>query len=618
MSAAAAQQAITQGALDAIFNDPDHVAQRFPVPVLQCLQIKPLAAQPAAGGAGQPERYRVVLSDLSNYVQCMLATQANHVIHDNSLVRGCIVRVKSYQANSVKGKNILIILDLEVATEFGVHDRIGEPQAFEAKPAAANTTIGGSGFYGAKAESPAPVKSEPMSSRMGGTANAPSSNTHGSNAIYPIEALSPYAHKWTIKARVSQKSDIKYWHKASGEGKLFSVNLLDESGEIKATAFNEQVDQFFDLLQEGQVYYISNPCRVSLAKKQFTNLPNDYELAFERDTQIEKAEDQSSVPQVRFNFVKVEELQNIEKDATVDIVGVLKEVHEVSEIVSKSSGKPYQKRDLTIVDDTHFSVRVTIWGQAATSFAAQPESIVAFKGVKVSDYNGRSLSLLSSGSMAVDPDINEAHRLKGWYDSQGRGNNFSTHSTMSTVGAATGRSDQAKSIAQVKDENLGMENVDYFSLKATIVYIKQDTFAYPACRSEGCNKKVVDQGDGTWRCERCDVAHPRPEYRYIMSVNVNDHTGQLWLSCFDDVGRIVMGGRSADEIMEIKENNEEQLASVFEAANCTKLSFRCRAKMDTYGDNQRVRYQVMSASPLDFKVEAAKLAEAIKQFDVGS
>ncbi len=91
----------------------------------------------------------------------------------------------------------------------------------------------------------------------------------------PIEGLSPYAHKWTIKARVSSKSDIRTWHKASGEGKLFSVNLLDESGEIKATGFNEQCDQFYDVLQEGSVYYISTPCRVNMAKKQFTNLSND-------------------------------------------------------------------------------------------------------------------------------------------------------------------------------------------------------------------------------------------------------------------------------------------------------------------------------------------------------
>ncbi|KXJ91043.1 replication factor-a protein 1 [Microdochium bolleyi] len=612
MSVAEAQQAITQGAIDAIFNDPDNVGQRFPVPVLQCLQVKAL---PAQGPGAQPERYRVVLSDIRNYVQCMLATQANYVIHEGALERGALARIKSYQANNVKGKNILIILDLEVATNLGNHDRIGEPQAIEAKQQGqANTTIGGSGFYGAKPEPSAPIKSEPMPSRAGGmSSNAP--GKHGNNVIYPIESISPYSHKWTIKARVSSKSDIKTWHKASGEGKLFSCNLLDESGEIKATAFNEQCDQFYDVLQEGQVYYISNPCRVSLAKKQFTNLPNDYELAFERDTVIEKAEDQSSVPQVKFNFTNIQDLQNVEKDATVDIIGVLKEVGEVSQITSKSTGKPYDKRELTLVDDSQFSIRLTIWGKTATSFSTAPESIVAFKGTKVSDFGGRSLSLLSSGSMTVDPDISEAHRLKGWYDAQGRADNFATHTNMSTVGAATGRQDQTKSIAQVKDENLGMEDAAYFTCKATIVYVKQENFAYPACRNEGCNKKVVDQGDGQWRCEKCDMAHARPEYRYIMSVNVNDHTGQMWLSCFDEVGRVVLG-MSADELTELKENDEAAFAAAFEKANCSKFSFRCRAKMDTYGDMQRVRYQVMSASPIDFKSESARLADLIKQFSM--
>ena len=87
-----------------------------------------------------------------------------------------------------------------------------------------------------------------------------------------------------------------------------------------------------------------------------------------------------------------------------------------------------------------------------------------------------------------------------------------------------------------------------------------------------------------------------------LSVNVNDHTGQLWLSCFDDVGRIIMG-RSADEIMELRENSEENATALFEAANCTKLNFRCRAKMDTYGDNQRyvfLHVMDLALSPLPF------------------
>ncbi|TGJ78916.1 hypothetical protein E0Z10_g9846 [Xylaria hypoxylon] len=621
MSVAGAQQAITEGALDAIFHDPGNVDQTFPVPILQCLQIKSLGVQQVPGAPPQAERFRVVLSDTRNYVQCMLATQANHVIHDDQLVRGCIVRIKSYQANAVKGKNVLIILDLEVASEHGVHDRIGEPAPFEAKLQAANTgaAIGGSGFYGAKAESPAPIKSEPMSSRMGpgggGGGKSAGSNTHGNIVIYPIEGLSPYAHKWTIKARVTSKSEIKTWHKASGKGQLFSVNLLDETGEIKATGFNEQCDAFYELLQEGQVYYIST-CKVNLAKKQFSNLPNDYELAFERETVIEKAEDQASVPQVRFNFVNISELQKVEKDATVDIVAVLKDVGEVSQIVSKTTQKPYDKRELTLVDDSLFLIRLTIWGKMATTFSVQPESVVAFKGVKVSDFGGRSLSLLSSGTMALDPDIEEAHRLKGWYDTQGRADNFNTHAGMAPMGGATGRQDQLKSVSQIKDEGLGMEGDAYFNLKATIVYIKQETFAYPACREEGCNKKAIEQSDGRWRCENHN-AYDRPQYRYIMSVNVNDHTGQMWLSCFDDVGRAIMG-MSADELMEIKENNEERVAAVFEAANCSKLSFRCRAKMDTYGENSRIRYQINSAAPIDYKTEALKLADMIKQFGISS
>ena len=476
--------------------------------------------------------------------------------------------------NQLTFPSILVILDLEVIESYGVLDKIGDPSVVESK--STETTIAGNDFYGAKKEETKP-QPQAMPSRPA---------MHAGSNIYPIESLSPFAHKWTIKARVSQKSDIKTWHKATGEGKLFSVNLLDESGEIKATGFNDQCDAFFDVLQEGSVYYISSPCRVSLAKKQFTNLPNDYELAFERDTVIEKAEDQTNIPQVRFNFCTIQELQSVEKENTVDVIGVLKEAGEVSEIVSKKTGNPFQKRELTMVDDTGYSVRVTIWGKTANSFDAQPESVIAFKGTKVSDFGGKSLSLLSSGTMTLDPDIPDAHRLKGWYDSSGRTDTFATHQGLASVGVATGRKDEIKTISQVKEENLGLDEQAFYTIKATIVFAKQDNFCYPACLSQGCNKKVTDMGDGTWRCEKCDVAHDKPEYRYILSINVADHTSHQWLSCFDDTARTIVG-MSATELMELKENDDTKFMAAFEAVNCKKLQFRCRAKMDNYGEAQR-------------------------------
>ncbi|TQV90333.1 hypothetical protein V2A60_004290 [Cordyceps javanica] len=596
-----AESALSKGSLDLIFNDPDKAAKQFPIPTMQCLQVKQMA--PSAQGG---DRYRLVMSDGQHYVQTMLATQANHVVHDEKLVRGCIARVKQYTPNNLKGKNILIILDIEVIESFGILDKIGEPSAVESR--AAETTITGNDFYGVKKEEKPTPQQQTMPSRPA---------MHAGNNIYPIEGLSPFSHKWTIKARVTSKSEIKTWHKATGEGKLFSVNLLDESGEIKATGFNDQCDAFYELLQEGSVYYISTPCRVNLAKKQFSNLPNDYELAFERDTVIEKAEDQTNVPQVRFNFSTIEQLQSVEKDNTVDIIGVLKEAGEISEIVSKKTGAPYQKRELTMVDDTGYSVRVTIWGKTASSFDAQPESVVAFKGTKVSDFGGKSLSLLSSGTISVDPDIPDAHRLKGWYDSAGRNDTFATHQNLASVGAASGRKDEIKTIAQVKEENLGVDDQAYYTIKATIVFVKQENFCYPACLSQGCNKKVQDMGDGTWRCEKCNLSHDKPEYRYVMSFNVADHTSHQWLSCFDDSGRAIVG-MSADELMDLKENDEAKFLAAFEAVNCKKLQFRCRARMDNYGEVQRVRYQVMTASFLDFKSEGDKLAEMIKQYDMNN
>lgn len=321
---------------------------------------------------------------------------------------------------------------------------------------------------------------------------------------------------------------------------------------------------------------------------------------------------QDDVPQVRFNFTSIADLQTVEKDSIIDTIGILKEIGETSQITSKTTSKPYEKRDLTLVDNTNYSVKLTIWGATAASFDVIPESVVAFKGVKVSDYGGRSLSLLSSGSMTVDPDINEAHKLKGWYEAQGRNDTFSSHSAMSgSIGVAGGRNDATKTILQIKEENLGMsEIVDYFTTKSTIIFVKQENVAYPACLSEGCNKKVIETEQG-WMCERCDKTHQRPEYRYIMSINVSDHTGQIWLSCFDDVGKMILG-MNADELMKLKETDDRAAGEVFQNALCQTLLFKCRAKMDNYQDQQRhvvpARLQDLADDAVGFDTRSRRLS----------
>ncbi len=102
------------------------------------------------------------------------------------------------------------------------------------------------------------------------------------------------------------------------------------------------------------------------------------------------------------------------------------------------------------------------------------------------------------------------------YDAEGRNKQFQayTNSTATRSDEKGPRPSELKTIAQAKDEQLGMgEKTDYFTTQATVGFIKQETFNYPACANlDGCNKKVVDEG-GAWLCEKCDKRFPQPIYR---------------------------------------------------------------------------------------------------------
>ena len=52
------------------------------------------------------------------------------------------------------------------------------------------------------------------------------------------------------------------------------------------------------------------------------------------------------------------------------------------------------------------------------------------------------------------------------------------------------------------------EKPDYITVKGAICFIKHDNDPwYPACPTEGCNKKVIPSHDNKWRCEKCDMEY---------------------------------------------------------------------------------------------------------------
>lgn len=60
-----------------------------------------------------------------------------------------------------------------------------------------------------------------------------------------------------IRARCTNKSAIKSFQNPRGDGTLFSVDLTDESGEIRATGFSRECDRLYHVFEPGYVRFFS-------------------------------------------------------------------------------------------------------------------------------------------------------------------------------------------------------------------------------------------------------------------------------------------------------------------------------------------------------------------------
>lgn len=383
---------------------------------------------------------------------------------------------------------------------------------------------------------------------------------------------------------------MKEWSNQKGQGRLFSLTLLDNTGEVRATAFDQAAEKLFSVFEVGVVYCVSTPCKVRLANRRFSRLPNNYELQFDCDTKVEIADDQDNKPRIHFHFTSIGELGSVEKGTTIDTVGVLLDVAEMTTILSKSTAKYLSKRELTLTDVSQRSVRLTIWETTAQTFCAPVRSVVAFKGVKISDFGGRSLSLSSCGLVCVDPDVDEARTLRAWFDDVGHDATIVPYQKLASRAVGNGKMEY-KLIAQVLEEEGRLQDTPtYTGLRASVAYVRATTIAYPACSMPMCTKKVKEDSAGSWWCEKCHSSFSEPLYRYAFSMNVLDHTGTLWLSCFDEAGRQLLG-ISANEAMRIKLNDEQhntkQFLTIMEAVTRRTFNMIVRASMETYQDQPK-------------------------------
>lgn len=424
--------------------------------------------------------------------------------------------------------------------------------------------------------------------------------------VQPIDSLTPYQNRWTIRAKLTNKTNIRTWSNSKGEGKLFSMDFTDESGEIRATAFKEDCDKYYNILEVGKVYFISR-AQVKMANKRFSSANNDYEMAFNSETTVELCTERlDSLPALHFNFITIDHLERLEKDTFVDLIGVCKRVGDLQNFTARSTNREMRKRELHVVDQSKKEVSITLWADDAENFSASDGAVIAVKGARVSDFGGRSLNC--SGLLLINPpDVAEANVLRNWYDREGSRTESQSISNQGFSGG--GGSASWKSLAEANAGNLRADfTSDYFSVKAYPVFFRKENSMYKACSSTDCQKKVVDQGNGMYRCEKCQKDSPDFKWRLLLSLNIADNSDHIWVTSFQESGEIILG-KTCKELAEIRDRSEEDFQAVFNEAIFECFIFKLRTKMETYQDESRFKTSVVSATPVDYAAYSRKLID---------
>jgi len=601
------------------------------------------------------EKYIVLLSDGVHLATSLTHISFNQWIVEERMKIGSIISVKQYSLIETQGQKLIFVKDIDVIRLNS--QMIGQPVVLTAPKQSINTRMSGSATLNNQpviSSHESNIYSNAQTVPYGGGSNynqrdgstygssmprhgqigsnvSTSSNVYG--AVQPIitesrytliNELNPYQNRWTIKARITNKTDIKKWTNQKGEGLLASIDLLDESGEIRGTFFNEAVDRFYDILQVGKVYSFSGG-KIKPANKKFTSLKHDYEVTFNSDCEIIVLEDDKKIKTASFEFTDIADLPKCQPNDMVDVIGILKSYSDVASITTKFN-KEVERRNVTLVDDSGAEVGITLWGSHAKCFSEEDldkHPVIGFKSIRVTDFNNCSLNTVVSTKVIFEPDAAQTTKLLSWWASQGKNQSF-VSMTASMAGTAGGRGDmydpfQRVTLDTIKMNNLGFgDKPDYVKAKVHIAYIKYDSDKdpwYTACPLEGCNKKVIQEMDQGWYCEKCNKSVPNCIRRYILNISVMDCTGHSWVTAFNDVAVSLLDGQTADDIQILKEVEKEKYEKIFREACWKQYIIKMRIKKESVGDEDRVKCTLMSAEPVDFVKESKALLSLIASYD---
>lgn len=627
---ATATTALSRGAISRIYLSRDTSDK----PVVQVVNLKRLnmAAHNPSGSADAVPRFRLDFSDGQHLMQGMIAKQLNHLVLENKIVPNIVVKLDTFIVQEVGTRRVLIVLNLDILR--AENEPLGSPVSVEdldtrdgSQPSSSQTGGAPGSSSKSKVEDVVGV-TRPTSSGIMSMAGPRRTVRPGETVYRDIAAINPYQTGWTIKGRCTFKSDLRTFQNARGEGQVISFELTDKSGSIRITAFSDRASDVVEKVKNGGIYAVSKG-QLKQANEKYNRSTSNYEMTLSTTSILRVESDDGSVAPIHYNFTKIADLEKVEVKGACDVVAVVHEFSDATEIIIRSTGEPCLKRSVTLVDDSHSTVELTLWRDQAEKLVTDADRnshpILVLRNAARGDFGGVCLN--TSRSTVIERDLEsvpEVARLRAWYDEGGATAGIGLQSLSAGAGAVAGKVlGERRSLEDVQERDIASGGLDsggsvQFAMRGMVTFLKKDReLSYPS--DPTTKKKVTETGEpGVWHSESSgrDFTDAEIVHRYVCQLKVSDFSGAQWMGAFDEGGLVVFG-RPAGEMRLLKASDEDLYEGLLDDALFQPLVLKVSVREDSYNGETRVRYTIVRAERVDFVRESQVLLGEIAAYGIG-
>jgi len=342
------------------------------------------------------------------------------------------------------------------------------------------------------------------------------------------------------------------------------------------------------------------------------------------------------------HFVKIAALANMPAPApnggvsVVDVMGVVHSVGQCSTLARKD-GSSTEKRSVMVRDDSGSEVELTLWPPYSSREGEQLEQllfqgkhpVLAVRAARLAEFQGRNLGTISSTVLEWDPPGPAAQQLRAWYD--GGGNVAPVVPLGGGGGGGGGRSDRVVTVATLREETAaGVPQPVYVLIRAYVVSATPNPetgVVYPACPrlmdgqpagGRTCMKKLKQaDGGGSWYCERHALSVESPDWRYMLTLRIADHSGtSINVSGFGEIGERLFG-LDGTALHGVFSNNYQEYERLFKEVPWSVHNFKIKAVEDNYQDEKRVKFSIQSVSAVNYADESRKMLESLARLARG-